>query len=712
MKTLSLLVIFMMLFSEKEFKDLAELLRHHNSEATRIEMAPWAKGFTVDVKDIHTELTLETEPKGQIIQNYKQIFLDRMVAVPTGSKFYLIQKVLIKGKQGFGKSSLAKRILFDWSKRNLTEFDIVFFISMKSVRSDDEIGNIIVQQVQPLIAMNIVEEKIEDLLDNFGSRCLIVLDGFGEDSERITKMLRSIHSRCSILATSLPDTSPDFNQCFDTIAEIQAMTDGEVKQYISHVPNFCPENIMWIPESPSPLLILFLSIITDSGTLFVPETNIGDIYLKLILRLCSRFAFSSALERLSKLGEIALRGLIRNQYSFLKREVDQELGEDELTSMFMVCHEGFSNARDSEGCGIVSFVHSFFQYFFAFLYFVLGSTKTGTRRDTEFMNAFLIRPNFCNFCLQLLRDETKTYELLTMTTAYTRIKLFLVEKINHTYLHLNQVFKCYPSMDITSNRDCGLVADFGQTVLSMCKKIRHVVINHSLDFPLQYLQPIWPQLFSVQLLNEKYTPTIYFPSCSANLVLITDTKMIREVKNLVDTFKGIGRQLHLYYAGQVDSLNISEFPLQYLEELYINPPKRCKVNFLLQTNITTYLKRLSLCNVEIDDSVYFAFTNATTERQLCNLSDLSLASSTVTGKLNRLFKPKLTWPSLVQLDLDGCYLKPDDVKALEIASLGGLLPCLRSLSIDCRVIDIFPLLLVVPQITVLRLQTVSKLSTS
>ena len=45
--------------TEMEVFDLADSLRHHSVKTTQIEMVPWAKEDTVDVKDVFTELTLE-----------------------------------------------------------------------------------------------------------------------------------------------------------------------------------------------------------------------------------------------------------------------------------------------------------------------------------------------------------------------------------------------------------------------------------------------------------------------------------------------------------------------------------------------------------------------------------------------------------------------------------------------------------------------------
>ena len=71
----------MLVFLETDL-DLTEKLRHHTAKTTRIEMAPWAKAYTVDIKDIYTELSLEkienqpTGPEGQRIEDYKELFAE------------------------------------------------------------------------------------------------------------------------------------------------------------------------------------------------------------------------------------------------------------------------------------------------------------------------------------------------------------------------------------------------------------------------------------------------------------------------------------------------------------------------------------------------------------------------------------------------------------------------------------------------------------
>ena len=285
------------------------------------------------------------------------------------------------------------------------------------------------------------------------------------------------------------------------------------------------------------------------------------------------------------------------------------------------------------------------------------------------------------------------------TNVYTKIKLLFVKKINNDNLEVMHVIKMC--------RGFKLNFQFVHTALSMCRKIKHIVLDSNLsDSDILIFKPIWSQLLSVQMFNLKryITPEDNVAFSPENLALFTDTPMVEKVKKLVHTFKAIGKKLHLYWFGQVGSVNLSEFSIEYLEKLHINPPKKCK---LILGNIhTPHLTRLSLCNVIFDDSVNVLPLKLLTQSNLPKLTGLSFADSNVLGQLSGLFRPTLIWPTLKHLDLRHCELITGDFRVLETASQRRLLPQLDSLVISHCCMNIMPILLVLPQITVLHIGSV------
>ena len=66
--------------TEEEFQSIGSSLRNHYKKTMKIEMVPWAKAYTVDMKDMYTDLTLEkieNQPSGPShlkINDYKVLF--------------------------------------------------------------------------------------------------------------------------------------------------------------------------------------------------------------------------------------------------------------------------------------------------------------------------------------------------------------------------------------------------------------------------------------------------------------------------------------------------------------------------------------------------------------------------------------------------------------------------------------------------------------
>ena len=149
-------------------------------------MAPWAKAYTGDIDEVYTELALEkienepTGPEGKRIDDYKELFKYEKGdgSVKELKKSKKSKKILMKGVAGNGKTTLAKKVAYDWAKGIFTAISIVFFVSMKLVKPGDAIENIIIRQTPLLQGISFPEQKLKNLLEVFGHKCLIILDGW------------------------------------------------------------------------------------------------------------------------------------------------------------------------------------------------------------------------------------------------------------------------------------------------------------------------------------------------------------------------------------------------------------------------------------------------------------------------------------------------------------------------------------------------------
>ena len=138
----------------EELISLAEQLLPYTKQAMKIEVAPWITDYVVDMEELYTELTLEkihnrvtgedvktlghyrkllSEIKTEVFneKNQGSFFPDKKsmnlikkdIGVNTGigkntkTQTWKGQKILFKGDPGMGKTTLMKKIAWDWETK-------------------------------------------------------------------------------------------------------------------------------------------------------------------------------------------------------------------------------------------------------------------------------------------------------------------------------------------------------------------------------------------------------------------------------------------------------------------------------------------------------------------------------------------------------------------------------------------------------------------
>ena len=147
--------------TEEEFRTLAEDLRPHMEQAMKIEVAPWIREYVTDMDNLYSELTLEkldNKPSGnesKKLDTYKELFMDPSTSESQSDANVRQKKIprktiLFKGDPGMGKTTLVKKVTFDWAKGIFTAVSIVFFVFLKLVNPGDAIENVIIDQTPVL----------------------------------------------------------------------------------------------------------------------------------------------------------------------------------------------------------------------------------------------------------------------------------------------------------------------------------------------------------------------------------------------------------------------------------------------------------------------------------------------------------------------------------------------------------------------------------
>ena len=698
----------------------------------KIELAPWAESLTGNMETLYTELKMEkTEntlagEKCTPISDYKELFQDIQPVLSKVSKPKQ-KRIIGSGDPGIGKTTFAKKAAWDWARGIFTTFSIVFFVSLKLVKLDDTIENIIIQQTPALEGLNVREEKLKQILDVFGSKILIIMDGYDEissenkENKDLSKLFQGKkYPRCSILITSRPHSVSNIPGHFQFVVNIRGFTKELAHQFASdalidpsQVDSVLQVECVNVRDNlrrgdtlyASPMLLLFLCILTNSGDIDPERKDItvGEIFWKLMQCIYKKYCVkkgipyvqSEFLILLFKLSDVAYR--ITLEGNFLKRkEVIDFLGKDVFDYGFLIGHEDSRLLRRPNSDILIMYPHkSIEEFFFTFRIIVyMSNTKSWyvIPCDTP---AFMISSLSLQFCLWFVHHgEAYFSQSINTRNIQKTMKSEILRLIDYIQVSFRDIGAFYRGVDLADavrSRD-NVTLNFFKEVCKSFRRVKHMTLpsipEEIADWALDAFQPVLKQLatLTIQSLGYYARPPAYLNYLAEDnikdFILIVHGFAGTIWRNIVKCRPLFTRHQCVYLSlDEENELSVLlDKDVMKLHLISCRPTTSViKAQFVIQT--CPFLSELSFKGtLKVDPEFWSVLSSAVRIGKLPVLQSLEFlgCGTLLKGNIPKLLHSK--WPTLNHLNLDGCELNKEDIEYLS-KNREHILPCLASLTL-------------------------------
>ena len=458
--------------------------------------------------ELYTELTLEKVEKKLLREKRKELRRYDEMFNCSKSK-HKNRKVLMKADPGMGKTTLGRKMSWDWARGKFKKFSITFFVALKLVKPGDPIEKVIMQQHPELDGLGVSQQKLKALLNRFSNRILIIFDGLDEhclgqnkDVLKIIKNQKLIE--CRIVVSSRPYSAYEVEEHFPTVIRVEGFTETEAAKFVAKFfedenkiiqilqfkPSGSRENF---PVHKCPILLSFLCLLVKEEEIDLLDKNltIGDLYLRMVQCLYKKFinrkgvAFDQGefVQVLKSVGKLALQTLKANNPLLQRSEVERIVGDHAFEYGFFTGHEDFRLCTDPTADICVTYAHRSIEEFFGSFGF-LQALDDGKSVDDILGSdcekpIFMVNPLVFQFCLWLRAEFFGSRRIV-----YEKLAACVAEQIDVHVLDIDIVDEIFPAMGIRKalHYEDSLKLEFFKQVFEKCGQVRVLQIRDNQTF--------------------------------------------------------------------------------------------------------------------------------------------------------------------------------------------------------------------------------------
>ncbi|XP_070537058.1 NLR family CARD domain-containing protein 4-like [Ptychodera flava] len=209
-------------------KHLKDKYKRHYSKLLPI---PWNDDICLSLEEVYTTLEVKEMKKGGLktgttLENFHDVFksLDN-------------RRIRIEGAPAMGKSTLCRKLAYDWSCGELQQYTLLFFLEMRHIAKNNMIDEILNQLIPGDFELS--KEEISEVVSMNIVSVLFLCDGLDEPDEHkvtnseIPKLIsENLYSWCTAVVTTRPYLCNRYlNKC-DSHLLVKGFTSKRKDEYI------------------------------------------------------------------------------------------------------------------------------------------------------------------------------------------------------------------------------------------------------------------------------------------------------------------------------------------------------------------------------------------------------------------------------------------------------------------------------------------------